>query len=56
MEHLTTIVKKHVGLTVTAAIKKQVYVTSGVNRDGGGNTVIWVFFVSCFICLLFNDN
>lgn len=41
MEHLTTIVKKHVGLTATAATKKQVYVTSGVNQDGGGFTVKW---------------
>lgn len=49
MVHLATIVKKHVGRTATAATKQQVYVTSGVNRDGGGNTVKWVFFVSCFI-------
>lgn len=41
MVHLATIVKKHVGRTATAATKQQVYVTSGVNRDGGGNTVKW---------------
>lgn len=56
MEHLTTIVKKHVELTATAATKNQVFVIQGVNRDGGGNTVKKVFFFHVSACLLYNNS